>query len=587
MVRTLTAMVKSAASGRGFRACMVAAVLILACQAAWAEAPFVYVNNNVSSDPSGNSVTAYRVDLSSGALSMVTGSPFLTEGDGLPDGAIDGLVCCGSFLYAINDDSETVAGFSVNSSSGALQAVPDSPFAVIIELGDSPHGMACTPDGRILFVSMIANAPQEHIRIFDIDPATGSLTPNSNDPFLVPANWAHPVDLEMNADGTLLFVSQVLTDEMHGSVGVYRVAANGALSALQDASFPIAGLGGGAVLAPGGKRYYVANNETSISGFSVDVDGTLTPLSGSPFPYQAIDVATDDKGTFLFATDPTHGGNGRIHVLRIDPATGALSAVEGSPFDNDSRGSPGWTCIDRSVCLRGEWLLRYLRYHNQRLLGGSKQRASVLGTGITLQPWRSGRRRNGSGHRTVPAWGNATAGVRRRLQRKRHRHRGRTGPRREHSTGHTRARSVSQLRWKRQRRSRDQRTGPRRQPRAHGLPEGNLELPLSVIRQGDLSFRLRRGHHDLCDRGDDRRVGHDVEAGRTVTGQRPLERRDELVGILNQLAVTAEPACREVVAGRGECGADGCRCRPSVSAPRRHEAPAAQWVIVRDEAAGG
>jgi len=305
MVQTLTTMPKSVTPRGAIRVCILTIGLFLGRQEVWGEPPFVYVNNNVSAGPPGNSVTGYRFNPTSGTLSALAGSPFLTGGDGDMDGAIDGLVCCGSYLYAVNDGSETVSGFSVNSSSGALQTVPGSPFVVAIEVGDSPHGMACTPDAGTLFVSMLSGGPQEYIRIFDINPTTGSLTPNSNDPFPIPAGSAHPIDLEINAQGNLLFVSQVLTDQMHGSVGVYHVAPDGALSAVPDSPFSIAGLGAGAALAPGGGRYYVANSETSISGFSVNGDGTLTPLSGSPFPYAAVDVATDEAGAFVFAADPT------------------------------------------------------------------------------------------------------------------------------------------------------------------------------------------------------------------------------------------------------------------------------------------
>jgi hypothetical protein len=71
------------------------------------------------------------------------------------------------------------------------------------------------------------------------------------------------------------------------------------------------------------------------------VDGTLAPLSGSPFPFPATDLTISEGDTLLFASDPTHGTNGRIHVLRIDADSGALSPVSGSPFDNDSESRPG------------------------------------------------------------------------------------------------------------------------------------------------------------------------------------------------------------------------------------------------------
>jgi 6-phosphogluconolactonase len=69
-----------------------------------------------------------------------------------------------------------------------------------------------------------------------------------------------------------------------------------------------------------------------------DGTGTLTQISGSPFstkgqggqgPLNAITVATTVSGSYLYAAND---GDGTVTAFKIDPATGNLTIVAGSPF---------------------------------------------------------------------------------------------------------------------------------------------------------------------------------------------------------------------------------------------------------------
>jgi hypothetical protein len=83
--------------------------------------------------------------------------------------------------------------------------------------------------------------------------------------------------------------------------------------------------------------YLPAGN--TILGFSISHStGGLTPLSGSPFPAPSaittLSVDPDSNGgRFLFAADFT---SGNFMAFTIDPNTGALTLVPGSPFSNPS-----------------------------------------------------------------------------------------------------------------------------------------------------------------------------------------------------------------------------------------------------------
>lgn len=76
----------------------------------------------------------------------------------------------------------------------------------------------------------------------------------------------------------------------------------------------------------------VPPSPTSLIGFSKDgATGVLTLIPGSPFNerLEGGPVAVDGQGKFLFVLNPTSND---ISMFQIDPASGALSEVPGSPF---------------------------------------------------------------------------------------------------------------------------------------------------------------------------------------------------------------------------------------------------------------
>lgn len=89
---------------------------------------FAYVVNEGS-----NTVSAYTVNATSGALTVVAGSPF-AAGTFLQGIAVDPL---GKFVYTSNFSSNNVSAFSINGTSGALTPVTGSPFAA-----GNPTGVA-------------------------------------------------------------------------------------------------------------------------------------------------------------------------------------------------------------------------------------------------------------------------------------------------------------------------------------------------------------------------------------------------------------------------------------------------------------
>ena len=82
-----------------------------------------------------------------------------------------------------------------------------------------------------------------------------------------------------------------------------------------------------------GRFLYVTNNgSANVSGYTVNPGtGALTAVRGSPFAAGTGPeaIAIDPTGRFVFVAN--HVGNS-VSAYTIDPGTGALAVVGGSPF---------------------------------------------------------------------------------------------------------------------------------------------------------------------------------------------------------------------------------------------------------------
>lgn len=131
-----------------------------------------------------------------------------------------------------------------------------------------------------------------------------------------------------------------------GTVTIFSFA-NGVLTQLNGLSPVFSGAGAtGMAVDSSGRFLYVANSSAinpppnsttngNISGFNIDPNtGALTPMTGSPFTAIGgsgpTELALSPSGTLLYATTP--GSADAIWCFNINATTGQLSAVPGSPF---------------------------------------------------------------------------------------------------------------------------------------------------------------------------------------------------------------------------------------------------------------
>ena len=141
------------------------------------------VPNGFNQPPALIQLAGFSIDSATGALSAVPGSPVSTmiSISTLTNMAIDPT---GKFLYAsygsaTNSFAGGLAAFSIDSSTGALTALPGSPFSV----GGRPTSVAIDASGKFLIVSVVPEAVGNCLDVLSIDPGTGALALVPGSPF--------------------------------------------------------------------------------------------------------------------------------------------------------------------------------------------------------------------------------------------------------------------------------------------------------------------------------------------------------------------------------------------------------------------
>lgn len=164
-----------------------------------------------------------------------------------------------------------VCGFSLDAEKRVAEPIPGMPFRA----GNFARGLTLDRSGAYVYT---ANQDSNDVSGFVIDPATGALTPVPGSPF--PAG-SEPFEVTMDGAGRFL--------------------------------------------------YAVNNTGRSVSAWRMSIEtGALTPIPGSPFaaPARPWALAADPTGKYLYVA-----GIG-LQAYRIDPASGALSAI-GSPISTN------------------------------------------------------------------------------------------------------------------------------------------------------------------------------------------------------------------------------------------------------------
>jgi 6-phosphogluconolactonase len=285
---------------------------------------FLYVTAQANT-----TISAYLVTQSTGAL----GSNGQSIGTGSVPSAI-AMTPSGSALFVANTGSNNISSYAINSDGTITAASTSTPT------GKVPMGLAIDPGGKFLFV---ANQASSDVSVFSIS-GTG-LTQAPGSPFTtIPVglpypNGTLPVALAVSKSGKFLYVANQLANF------VSAFSINSTSGALAPLGVPFYDDGqtspSGVAVTPNGGFLYVANagaNSNNISAYAIcdavvtscanpnSPDGTLTPITGSPFPagLGPVAIAFDPGFNFAYVVDK---GSSQISQYAFGPGTGVLTPL--------------------------------------------------------------------------------------------------------------------------------------------------------------------------------------------------------------------------------------------------------------------
>jgi 6-phosphogluconolactonase len=287
--------------------------------------------------PAANQVIAYREDPNSGVLIQIAGSPY-PVGDGAHSVV---LHPSGKFLYVANPGQlEDDISLFLIASDGSLTEV--TPRTSIGPNASQPQLLAMDPNGAFLYVM---NTGSNNISVFSIDSTSGALNQVVNSPVQV---GLPPLNMQLTPSGNYLYVTTGGNPD--GFIFGFSVSA-GVLTPLPLPN-PISSAGvnpNGLAIDPKGAVLYAANTSSpSISIFSIDASGALSPVQNSPLAdtYTApVSLTLSPKGDFLYVANQ---GSSNVAVYSISSTTGFPTVLTSSTTTGAffTEGSPSFLVAD-------------------------------------------------------------------------------------------------------------------------------------------------------------------------------------------------------------------------------------------------
>jgi 6-phosphogluconolactonase len=257
-------------------------------------------------------VGGFAIDQTTGALTPLMGAPY---GAGTGAGAIPAFSPNGKFLYVMNQNANTVSGYTI-ASDGSLSNITGSPFASGVT---TPTWISFTPNGGFAYVS---GSGSNNIAAFTADPNTGVLTPIASG--IYATNDSYPASITIDNAGKHLYVPN-----KHGAtISAFTINGDGTLTSI--GSVAAGGLTTFLQIEVNGKYAYASSGNATTNGlygYAIDATtGALTALTGSPYVTgsQPLFVTIDPSGTYAYTANY---GSANVSGFKIDPTTGVPASL--------------------------------------------------------------------------------------------------------------------------------------------------------------------------------------------------------------------------------------------------------------------
>ncbi|PJZ87979.1 lactonase family protein [Leptospira levettii] len=329
------------------------------------KSPRFLLVSNVGTNFATSNINVFRINATTGEITQVPGSPFqLTN---RPRFTLTNSA--GTIVYVANVGNTSVSTLSLNPENGILSTkstdlvLPSTPYSLVMdpsekylfassETTQQIHRMAIDPSGNLSIVSPAtptsnptagavgrlafdstgkhlyvgltgAAASVSGIQTFSLDSLSGLLTSIS-----VNNTSENNISVAISPNGQFVYGANYFSQDVFPFVRNQTTGTLTAQSTIMAGSAPAYTL-----VDPFNRFLYVANSgigQGTISAYKIDqVNGTLTPISGSPFSsgFSPIGISIDQSGKYLY-TSNTQDGNVSGYTIS---ETGALSPIVGFP----------------------------------------------------------------------------------------------------------------------------------------------------------------------------------------------------------------------------------------------------------------
>lgn len=272
----------------------------------------------VTCEPSGrwlyaidtSQVFQFNINQSTGALTS-TGTPVNT-GSGARNVTTHPS---GKFLYTINTNVDTIGGYTINQSTGALTIIANTS----VDFNSQPNSLAIDPTGRFLYTT---NTSLDDISQFSINQSTGALTSITSDI----AAGDNPIGIVVDPSGRFVYAC----NSNDGTISQYSInQSTGALTSITTAI--ASGSGVRQITAdPSGRFIYAINfSDSTVSQYSINqstgaLTSITTAIAAGNSPWQ---ITADPTGRFIYVPN---NGDGTISQFSINNFSAGSTTIAGN-----------------------------------------------------------------------------------------------------------------------------------------------------------------------------------------------------------------------------------------------------------------
>ena len=277
-------------------------------------------------------INAYSIG-SGGALSLLTsnnvGSAEELAIDVSPDGQwLVGIDATGPLLgeVLVDEYQITASTGQLTLGTGGSYSFPSGTATI------TPSGIKFAPNGNYVFVAVGQAGDVE----FTFNTSTGTLANNQR---ITLGTGVSDNALTVSPNSSYLYIARSGTG---GGVAVYTIGSGGVMTPLNGGTpFAAGSQPFSVVVNSAGTDVYVANQiDSTISGYSVASNGTLTALSGSPYTSgsQVDALAVDNSKSYLLAA--ARNGSADLTMYSFDSSVaGKLDFSTSAQSGNDPAGA--------------------------------------------------------------------------------------------------------------------------------------------------------------------------------------------------------------------------------------------------------